>query len=222
MEQVDMRISVYIIFALCALLSSCGGSSTNNKALASNYIKQSVMESETGNYKKALHQVNKALESQKKPHYIAMKATLLYQIDDINGSIALFKELINKKDTPSTVRAEAKNNLACVYMSVNKQQEAEMLWKALLNDADYLTPEVVYLNLALIQLGNQNYEKTEKLLNKALDHAPEYVDALYYLAITQKAQKKYKKALRTINLISNYVEGHRGAERLKQQIEQLV
>ena len=65
------------------LLSSCGGSSTNNQALASNYIKQSVMESETGNHKKALHQVNKAIETEKKPHYVAMKATLLFKINDI-------------------------------------------------------------------------------------------------------------------------------------------
>ena len=180
------------------------------------------MESETGNFKKALHQVNKAIETQKKPHYLAMKATLLYQIDDIDGSIALFKELIkNRKDIPSTIRAEAKNNLACVYMSIGKKSEAQEIWSTLLNDPDYLTPEVVYLNLALIQLGNKNYDETVKLLNKSLDHAPEYVDALYYLALTRKNQKKYKKALRTISILNNYVAGHRGAERLKQQIEQL-
>jgi Tfp pilus assembly protein PilF len=220
MRTDDMRTLVYTFFLLI-LLPSCGDRTSNKQALASNYIKQSVMESENGNYKKALHQVNRAIETEKKPHYLAMKATLLFQIDDIDGSIALFQDLIHKKDTPSTIKAEAKNNLACVYMSIGKKNEAQKLWNDLLHDPDYLTPEVLYLNLALIQINNQQYKAAEKLLNKALDHTPEYIDALYYLAVVQKMMHEYKRALKTIETLTNYVHGHIGAQRLKQQIEQL-
>lgn len=214
-----MKQIIYFFFLAPLILTSCGGGNSNNHALAASYIKQSIIEAETHNYKKSLQLVNKALESEKKPHYLAMKATLLFQIGDAPGSINLFKELIAHKETPTTVRAEAKNNLACVYISIKKKKEAEQLWNELLDDPDYISPEVLYLNLALVKIDSHDFAQATNLLYKALNHAPEYIDALYYLAYTQKELKEYAKALKTIDMLTNYVANHPEAIRLKKQIE---
>ena len=217
-----MRHKVYIIFGASVLLSSCGGARESTKALAHTYLKQSCVESETDNYKKALQWANKAVQTHPTPHAYAMKALLLYQIGDYDGSITLFEQITRDKNTPATVRTEARNNIATILHHTGKADKAQAIWRALLDDQNYVTPEVALYNLGLLALERKNLKKAEILLEQSVEQAPDYVDALYYLARVHTQQKQFGKAEKRLNTLLMFAPGHTAAQQLQDQVAKKI
>ncbi len=213
-----MRKKVYTVLCLLFLLSSCGGAKTNKKALAVTYIRQSAVELETKNYKKALQLVNEAVKTNAQPHYFARQAAMLYHVGKFDESFALCQELIEKNDTPETVRAEVRNNLACVYIATGKPEQAEEIWKSLINDRNYLVCETLFYNLGLLALQKKNYQDSLTYLTQAVDMAPDYVDALYYTAVIHKKMGNFGKARKSISKLFNYISHHPAATKLLREV----
>ena len=180
-----------IFFFFLIFLSSC---KQKNLQLAQNYFEQSLIELEEKNLKKALILVDKSINISPLPDFLALKATILYQLKIFEGSLTLFKKIINKKDIPPDKKADIKNNYACLLNQLEKQKEAIEIWKSLINDPSYFTPEVALYNLGLVNYINQDYKTASEYFQKAVDISNDYIDAILYLGLSLEKLKENNKA----------------------------
>jgi Tfp pilus assembly protein PilF len=178
-----------IVFIGCLLVVGCG--KRKNEKLAQNYYKLSMAElsrvvdssgEELLAYKHALDYINKALEQQQTAEYLAFKATLLLKLARFDDSKKFFKLALKEKLTP-TLKGEILNNYACLLAQSNYEQDAFAIWQRLVNDEYYLTPEVAYVNQGRVLASKTEYQQAKNCFLKAIELAPDYLDAHYYLAI---------------------------------------
>ena len=123
------KISLSLIMIL--MLSSCSNPGKNNKSLASNYLEQSIVEMRGNNLKQALHLINRSLTVHETLEAMSHKAQLLYQLGDLEGSLACFDKIINKKELSDMIKADALNNYACTLYRLSRKDEAQKIWKEL-------------------------------------------------------------------------------------------
>ncbi len=223
----------YIFFIIIIFIFTSCYKKKNNQ-LAKNYYEQSLVEAEEKNFKKALQLVDKSLSESPTPQAYALKATLFYQINEFQESVSLFKKIIRDKETPSTMKADIMNNYSCALLALGKKEEAKDNWKILTKDKNYLSPEVAWFNLGLLEF----YEASEKgfipelakdkLLNalrnftNAISIATEYIDAYFYLGLTYLKLKDYAKAKEVvINLITKEPK-HEAANLLLDEINKEI
>ena len=215
---------------------SCAKQKKSNPDAAINFVKEASLESEAGNYQKALEQANKAYSLDPSPKIAALKATLLYQLQKFDESLALFKKIIDDSETPIHTRSDVKNNYACNLLCLGKKEEARQVWKDLTFDKFYLSPEVAWFNMGLLEFSDGlaefreldknkkthsklHFSNSMKFFEKAVDIASNYIDAYFYLAIAQFQLSKFDEARDNLLIILSKIPEHKPAQELLVKVD---
>lgn len=213
------------------LLTACSKQKTNK--IAQNYYKMAILELQEGggdrqySYKKALYNIEKALEVEEKSEYLALKGTLLFELGyDSLGESLFDKALLNADD--SKLKCEILNNKACLFAQVgmfNKQDfkvnQALDIWQKLERDKDYLTPEVAFFNQSKIFVYKNDYKNAKEKLQRAVQISPNYLDAHYYLALVHYNLLDTIAAQSELDAVLFLYPEHKGALNLKRIIQNI-
>jgi len=198
---------------LFLLLPSCGGSLHKKKQLANTHYRQASLEvreyqekNNSNALRKALNEIDKAINIHPTPHNLGLKGTILLQLgsidqnaNEINESLIYFERVFNSKKTAKAKSADAKNNYATALYQIGRTQEAKKIWHQLTNNSHYISPEVAYFNLGYAELNeaiasanqkspttqtttNEHLEQAATYFRQALAISKEYIDALFFLA----------------------------------------
>ena len=218
-------IAVYLVFSLIICFLGCTKKDKNSK-LAGTYYKLGVLELEEGakedkTYKTALEHINKAIELYNKPEYLALKATLLFKLDKEKECFDFFTKALEAKPEPK-IKMDILNNKACLLAQIglknNQQQKVKQafeIWSALEDDMDYLTPEVALVNQGNVYFVQKNYELAKDKFKQAIQIAPNYVDARYYLAIAAYEAQDLQLAKNEISTVLYLEPDHQGAKEMQ-------
>lgn len=213
--------ALYVIFiAYCmGFLSSCIRKSPQHRIIiAQSYLRQGMVEIQHRQYKKAINLINRSLDCHPTTEARALKATLLYQIELFQESIALFKSLINDPTVSLPLKADILNNYACVLSKTGHEDQAEKIWQELLINQHYLTPEVAWYNRGRLYYDRHNFLQARIYFDEAVQLSPDYIDALWYSALCSYALKDYPVARAHILTIIEFAPNHRAALELLEQI----
>lgn len=219
----------YLHLILLTLIFGCAKQKKSQPDVALNYIKEASVESEAGNFQKALELTNKAYALDPSPKVGALKATLLYQLQRFEESSNLFKKIIDDSRTPAHTKSDVKNNYACTLLCLNKKEEAKMIWRDLAFDKNYLSPEVAWFNLGLLEFSDGMMELKEldknkkahskvhfhnasKFFEKAVDIASNYIDAYFYLAVCSFQLEELQEARDNLLIILSKIPEHKPAQ----------
>lgn len=232
-------MKIYRTFLLSIPLLFACAKKEPNKSLATDYLKEASAEAQAGNYQKALYLAEQAYKIHSTPQIAAFKATLLYQLKHFSESLKLFKKIIDDTKTPRQVRADVMNNYACTLLCLNRVEEAKNIWTSLTLDKDYLSPEVAWFNLGLLDFSDalraqQADEQHKKLAAKtyfaqagakfkrAVEIACHYIDSYYYLALCQEQLQQYDLAKETLLVILSKYPDHDAATRLLERLDKEI
>ena len=222
---------LHLIIIIITLLAQCG-KQKKNEPLASNLFQQASLEAQHGNPKKALNLIEKSIEYKSTPNALLLKASLLYSIDALNESVALFKKIINDKKTPAAMKADALNNYGSVLYETGEVDQAHEIWSNLGINKDYLSPELAYFNLGVFHLreatthkeGTDTYLKAlglaERYFQRALSISKHYTDAMFYLGQIYIRRNQLRPARDILIDILLESPNHETAKKLLVKIEQ--
>lgn len=212
------------VFLIISFISGCGKKEERgiHENLARNYYKMSCIELAQENpsltaYKKALQYIDSAIVNDKKPEYMAQRATLLFLLRQIDESFTCFEGAL-ELDMHGSLRSEIMNNYACLLGSAGKYKEALNILGDLEWNKDYMTPEVALVNQAKVYFEQGKLAQAKNKLQKAGNIMPSYVDAHYYLAAVNFAMKNNAEALDAIDATLLLESNHHGAKLLKKKI----
>jgi len=202
-------------------IGACG--KKKNVQLAQSYYRLSMLElsedlSSDQGYKKALHTIDKALACDKKPEYLALKATILFKLNQTEDSLVCFKQSLDHEDLDPLVKSEVLNNYACALAHYGKPHEAMKIWQGLLDDQHYLTPEVALVNQGKIYIKNNNYQAAKQVFTRAVTLEPGYLDAHYYRALVAFHTKDFCEAQDEIKTVLFLEPSHPGAQQLDKSL----
>ena len=218
---VKVKILRFCLFVLVGTVLFIGCGKVKNKNLAQDYYKMSLLELEETSSgaacRHSLQYINQALEHESSPQYLAHKATLLFLLSQKEESLSCFNKLLKLRMSP-TVRSEIENNYACLLAKCGKTEQAKKIFEGLEKNKNYLTPQVALVNLAKIHLewGEQALAKQE--LGRAVELAPDYVDAHYYLGLVCFSTGQNDLALQSIERTIELEPAHYGALELLSRI----
>ncbi len=208
---------ILLILTSLALFSGCASKKKSNSNLAYNYYHQALVAVEK-NPREALNLINKSLDNYVIPRAKVFKATLLFQIEEYQESLNLFEIIINDKNTPEALRADALNNYACALQASDKLDQAETVWKNLTTNKHYISPELASLNLGLLNLKKNNLKDSINFFNKAIKISPDYIDAYYWLTIVLIKLKEWKPANKIVKELLSLAPEHDKAKDLLNEI----
>lgn len=174
-----MRRSVFCIFLLGLTLCACAGTTQNDAKLAEAIKIQGEAFLMQGNYTAALSSLLKARIMSPRDPYLLNSLGLAYMgknRDDL--AIPEFKAALALKPDYT----EALNNLGAANLRQKKWDQAILVFKKVLDDLLYQTPQFPLSNLGWAYLGKLNYQQAEMYFSQALDAAPEFVTAAHGLA----------------------------------------
>jgi len=215
----------YILIIGIFFISACG--KKKNIQLAQSYYRLSMLElsedvsSDLG-YKKALNHIDKALACDKKPEYLALKATILFKLNQTEESLACFKLSLGDEAIDPLAKPEVLNNYACVLAQQGKCDEACKIWQNLLGDKHYLTPEVALVNLGKVYVQTGDYNKAKDVFTRAITLEPGYLDAHYYRALAAYQTKDYLVAKNETKTVLFLEPTHQGAQELDKNLGALI
>lgn len=219
----------FYFFMFCLTIFIGCGKKTNQK-LAQNFYKQAVLELNEDNQSKqacrrAIYYIDEALRCAKDPRYLALKATLLFKLNQVEEGQRFFAKALNNTSAQD-LKAEILNNNACLLAQVglkrnNKEKidSALSIWSDLEDNVDYFTPEVAVINQGKVYFEQNNYEKAKKKLIKAIKLSPNFIDAHYYLSVIAYKLKDYNLAKDEIKTIVFLEPNHYGAHELGKLLE---
>ncbi len=215
----------YLFILFVPFFVGCGKQKTNK--FAQNYYKMAILElqeQKSGkqySYKTALGYIDEALRIDEKSEYLALKATVLFELGYDTFSERLLEQALLKTDDPK-LKCEILNNKACLFAQVgmyNKQDfkisQALDIWEKLQDDKDYLTPEVSLFNQSKVLVFNNDYKNARTKLEKAVHISPGYLDAHYYLALVDYNLTDYIAAQSELDTVLFLYPSHKGAQNLK-------
>lgn len=214
----------FMIVVLYFSLSSCA--KKKNTHLARTYYQMSTLEllnevdteeKEQLACKRALDYIDKAIEQDDQPEYLAFKATLLFKLKHFDESSGYFKKALNKQTQPA-IKGEILNNYACLLAENGKIDEAFGMWRALEVDPYYLTPEVAFFNEGKVFATLKEYDKAKTCFLKATTFAPNYLDAHYFLALTAIRCGDLALAKNSISSVLYLEPTHTGAAQVAQKL----
>lgn len=222
----------FIFFVLFILFFVGCGKQKGNK-LAQNYYKMALVELQDQNnsrqysYKKALEYIENAISIDEKAEYIALKATLLFELgDDLFGET--FFNLALSKTKDSKLKCEILNNKACLFAQVGMSNEQDFkvngaleIWEKLENNKDYLTPEVSLFNQSKVYVYKNDYQTAKDKLLRAVKISPNYLDAHYYLALVYYNLSDNILALTQLDTVLYLYPEHKGAQNLRKIIQNI-
>ncbi len=207
-----------ILLLLSCILTGCTAKKDRSN-LANNYYHQ-ALEAAEKNPREALDLLEKSLAEQVIPRALIFKATLLYQTKEYTESLALFEKIIKDKSYPETLQTDALNNYACLLINMGKLNQAEKVWQQLINNKHYLSPEVAWFNIGLLNLNRKAFNKAAHAFNSAIRIANDYIDAYYYLTITLMEMGEWELARKTIMELIGQMPEHQAALELLEQLNQ--
>ena len=220
MNQIN-RISLICALSLC--LGGCQKQTKADKELQANrFLEQATLAAQEHRYNEAIQAINKSLALKESPQVLALKATWLYRIGNTDASLELFEKILNSPSLSSSLRADTKNNYACVLNQHNEKKKAEQLWQELTKDMDYLTPEVAYFNLGLLAISQKNFMKAIDKFNHAITLTPDYVDAYYYLAIAYFYTRDFEHAHESLERVLSLANQHKAAQALLKKVKEAL
>ena len=200
------RFSYVIVFFLAIVFIGCGKKAKKgNKKLAQNYFKSAMVElsdPQVGSYhyKKALGYVEQALLNDKKSHYLAMKATLLFKLEQYKESLVAYDQALACCDD-ACLKAEVLNNYACLLAQQGNYDRATELFEQLIVDRYYLTPEVALVNLGKMSAEKNDLKQAQSYFQRAVTMVPGYLDAHFYLAWSAYLNKNVELAKQEVKTI---------------------
>lgn len=194
---------------------------TGKEKLAADYYKMSMLDLEDGgegeqHYRKALAHIDIAITQERNPLYLAQKATLLFLLGSVDESVRYFNEAL-ALPMAEGVRAEMLNNYACALAKGGDRHRALELFKQLEHDKNYLTPEVALVNQAHIYYEEKKFVTAKEKLLAAINFAPDYLDALYYLGVVCYRAGQYKESLQALDKTIQLESTHEGAIALREK-----
>lgn len=180
----------YVLFFVLVSFSGCGKKNREceQKKIAHNYFKLAYIEltdhqANAYRYKKALSYLEQALAIIQDARYLALKATLLFKLQQYDESKQIYEQACTICRDPA-LNAEISNNYACLLAHLGQYEQAIPLFVQLSTDRYYLTPEVALMNLGKIDLEKKSYDTALRYFQRATALAPEYLDAHFYGALT--------------------------------------
>lgn len=183
------------LMSLVFILTSCASKEkelTPKEKRANLYYNQGTRELVAKDYTLALQKLLRANQLKPNDSRICNNLGMTYYFKKDKASAIRF---LNKAVKIDPENADAKLNLATIYMKENNYDKAEKIYRKLLEDLTYLGHNRTYYNLALISLKKENTTQAIKYLNKATEINPNYCPAFYKLAEIAKKRRNYKKAL---------------------------
>lgn len=223
---------VIINLILCLTLSNCAKKNVTNINLAKNYYQQSLEAAEK-NKREALVLIDKSLQLDPTPRSYALKATLLYQINNYQESLSLFEKVINDKNAPTTLKMDISNNYACNLLVLGETDKARSIWLDLTSNRFYLSPEVAWFNLGLLEFATvpqntkpnpteiEQLQKAAAYFKKAIHASHDYIDAYFYLAITLIQLEEFDDAKNQLVEIIGIMPEHKRAMELLKTVDKL-
>ncbi|KKQ32462.1 MAG: hypothetical protein US49_C0007G0004 [candidate division TM6 bacterium GW2011_GWF2_37_49] len=229
MKHGSSLIKLFFIFPFLLLICSCAKDSTDqkNKKLAQNYYKLCMLEfsdksqtsvSSEEPYKKALQYIQQAIDSYACSEYLAVKATLLFRLNDVASSCKVFEESL-KLDCEPQIKACIMNNYACLLAQIGKHEKALDIFKGLETNNAYLTPQAALFNRGKIMFEQADYNAAVQEFLKAIQKSPDFLDARYYLAMSAFRMNDLALAKNEVKTILFLEPGHEGATWLKNKID---
>jgi Tfp pilus assembly protein PilF len=212
------RAFLFLILVSFFILSGCG--KEKNKELAMNYYQLSAMELNKDSesyYRQALHYIDLALREDCKPEFLARKATILFRLGDSEQSFSVFQKTLRMRISPE-FRHEVLNNYGCLLASRGKQDDALKIFKELVLNKGYLTPEVALVNQGKVYLEQGKVKKAQTAFLQATQIAYNYVDAHYYLALVSSELNDREQAQCSLQATLMIEPSHRGAQELHNQL----
>ncbi len=207
---------------------NCG--KKKNVKLAQTYYKLALLELNEKEQsarvcKQALGYINKAIEQENNPEYLAFKATLLFQIGQEKEGDLFFQKAL-QANPESRIRAEILNNKACLLAQIgieadqqNKINQAMNTWDKLVENKNYLTPQVALVNQSNVYFKQKNYDQAKDKLLKAIKLDPSYLDAHYYLGVVAYELKDYQLSKNELKTVLFLEPDHYGAKQLSSILE---
>jgi len=227
-----MKQNLIILNLVLFLLPACSKKKVNN-SVAKNYFQQSLIAAEK-NKREALVLIDQSIEAEPTPRAYALKATLLYQTNNYAESLALFEKLMNDKTTPAHLKTDVSNNYACNLLAMGKIDKAKSIWLDLTNNRFYLSPEVAWFNLGLLELASvpekseplstedkAKLELAEVYFRKAVKINQDYLDGYFYLSITLIRLNKLEEAKQELIHVIGIMPEHQNAQNLLITIDKL-
>jgi len=222
----------YFFLVLILFFIGCGKRKSKIN-LAQSYYKMALLEVSEADesnlsYKKALDFINQAIDCEPKAEYLALKATLLFKLNQDILAYKFFNKVLSF-DLDGKTRAEILNNKACLLAQVGLKKYGNMrnvdmalnIWKRLENNKDYLTPEVALVNQSRVYFCLKKYIKAKEKLMKAVYVSPAYLDAHYYLALVAHSLNDFSLAKTEIDTVLFLAPNHNGANKLKSILQKL-
>jgi Tfp pilus assembly protein PilF len=209
-----------IFFVLMIFAPSCR--QKKNVKLAKNFYKLAMVDLADDvdsklSLKKALQYVEKSIEQDHQPLYLAMKATILFRLNQYDESKKFFKLALNScKD--KLLSAEIFNNYACLLASTNGAAKAVEIWKKLENDRYYLTPEVALLNQGKVYAQNKDLKEARDCFSKSINIRPDFVDSRYYLSLVDYWLGNFNSSKDEVKTVLYLEPNHEGASDLAKQL----
>lgn len=211
---------IFLLVVTIIIFTNC--CKKKNIYLAKNYYEQSLIEAEDKNYKKALQLLDQSIALYSIPQAFALKATLFYQIKEFSESLKLLKKIIDDKNTLPSLKCDVMNNYACTLLALKQHAQAEEIWKQLSIDKNYLSPEVAFFNLGLLSLNNTDNKQLHTsyyYFNKAIESAPGYIDAYFYLAKTLIYLQEYDKCKKILIFLLKLQPEHEQARVILRELK---
>ena len=228
-----MKQKIIIVNLACCLLLVACGKKRPNSSLAKNYFQQSLIAAEK-NKREALVLIEQSIKTEPTPRAYALKATLLYQIGEYQESLKLFENIVNDKSTPIYLKTDVSNNFACNLLALGQIDKAEAVWQNLAEDRHYLSPEVAWFNLGLLELARvpekqttltkkekSHLEKAETYFRKANKINQDYIDSYYYLTLALIRLNRLDEAKQEVVQIIGIMPEHKNAKNLLTTIDKL-
>lgn len=191
-----MRLSTLYFLVMSLFLLSCASKQKNDlspeEKQAQLYYDQGTRELVSGDYTLALQKLIKAHNLRPNDSEISNNLGMAYYFkEDVNRAKLYIQRAIKLDDE----NADAKLNLATIYMREKDHDKARRLYLKLIDNLTYLGNDRTYYNLALIELNQQNANQAIKYLNQSVEINPNYCPSFYLLGDIAKERKQYKKAL---------------------------
>ncbi len=181
------------------------------------YTELSEQEEGAANYLRALNYIELALNEEEKPEYYALKATLLFKVGQLDEAAVAYKKALCAQPNPH-LRDEITNNYACLLAHQGQVAQAQAMWRQLLGQTSYQTPEVALVNLGKSYLSEQKLAPAKEVLEKAVRVSPSYLDAHFYLACIARQLNDIVCAKREIDVVLSQEPGHAGALQVASQL----
>ncbi|MFH1644516.1 MAG: hypothetical protein ABIA74_05065 [bacterium] len=214
---------VYFYFCLTVFLlffTTC--SKKTNKKLANDYYKLSLLElggqdGNTESLKKALINLDLALNYDDDSKYLALKASILFKLNQLPDAKKIFEQILAKK-IDDGLKTEILNNYACLLAQLGNTGQALKIWADLQNDKNYLTPEVALFNQSKVYFELNEPQKAKGKLLQAVFLEPGYLDAHYSLAQIFVNLKEFDSAKKELTTVLFLEPTHETAQKLLDSI----